>query len=228
MPGVTRSVLVSLGLFLGTGCAVAGALPPSRTDIGTTVIAGDGEMSSGFRFSTGAHLASGVKRRDFPVDVGAGYVYERLARSPGSANREMSEGARPRKEPVAADGADDLHGGYLDVAYTISRDRGHRSWLGARGELLMQSGLDENSRVAGAYARVAWEIFKPSEGAFGGFSDGFGGGVGVSSGSAGLGLFLEAGAQRGEDDHSAFVATAGLCVRMPFLAGVFFDLCPRC
>ncbi len=207
---------------------MAGALPPSRTDIGTTIIAAEGEMSSGFRFSTGAHLASGVTRRDFPVDVGAGYVYERLARSPESSeSRDLSAGDR-MGETRAAAGTDDLHGGYLDVAYTISRGRGHRSWLGARGELLMRNGLDEDSRVAGAYARVAWELFKPSHGLFGGFSDGFNGGVGVSSGSAGLGLFLEAGAQRGEDDQSAFVATAGLSVRLPFLAGVFFDLCPRC
>ena len=69
---------------------MAGALPPSRTDFGTTVISGEGEMQSGFRFSTGAHLASGTTRRDFPVDVGAGYVYERLARPPASAQRDMS------------------------------------------------------------------------------------------------------------------------------------------
>ena len=51
-------------------------------------------MQSGLRFSTGAHLASGTMRRDFPVDVGAGYVYERLARPPESADRD------PVGEPV--------------------------------------------------------------------------------------------------------------------------------
>ena len=111
------------------------------------------------------------------------------------------------------DDARDLHGGYLDVAYTLSRGHGHRSWIGARGELLFRGAPDVDSRVAGVYARAAWELFKPSEGLFGGFtSRGFGGGAGVSRGTSALGLFIEAGAQRGENDESAFVATAGLSV----------------
>ncbi len=43
---------------------------------------------------------------------------------------------------IDADDARDLHGGYLDFAYTISRGSGHRSWLGARGELLFRGAPD--------------------------------------------------------------------------------------
>jgi hypothetical protein len=236
MDVVSRLALVSLvlALVLDSACVAAGALPPSRTDVGTTVIAGDGEMSSGFRVATGAHLASASVRRDFPVDVGAGYVYERLARSHGSPTsretREMAAGDGSIATPtdVVDAGPRNVHGGYLEVAYTISRSHSHRSWLGARGELLIEDGLAENSRSTGLYARVAWELFAPSPSVFGGSTSGTAGGVGVAHGTAGLGLFVEAGAQRSEEDRSAFVATAGVSVRMPFLAGFFFDLCPRC
>jgi hypothetical protein len=226
---VSSFSLLAPVLILQTGCLVAGALPPSRTDIGTTVIAGDGEMESGIRFSTGAHLASGTTRVDFPVDIGAGYVYERLARPPASAVRDGAASHVSSAPMTDLDDARDLHGGYLDAAYTFSRGAGHRSWIGARGELLFRAAPDVDTRVAGVYARAAWELYKPGEGGFGGFtSRGVGGGVGVSHGTAGLGLFLEAGARRGEGDESAFVATAGLSVRLPFLAGLFFDLCPKC
>lgn len=229
MPWVRSFSLLSLALVLQTGCLMAGALPPSRTDIGTTVIAGDGQMHSGLRFSTGAHLASGTTRADFPVDVGAGYVYERLARPPATADRDPAANGLSSAPMTDLDDARDLHGGYLDAAYTFSRGAGHRSWIGARGELLFRAAPDVDTRVAGVYARAAWELYKPGQGGFGGFtSRGFGGGVGVSHGTAGLGIFLEAGAQRGEGDQSAFVATAGLSVRLPFLAGLFFDLCPKC
>ena len=226
---VSRSALVALAL-LGSGCA-AGALPPSRTDVGSTMIAGSGHMASGLRLTTGAHLASGTVNRDIPLDVGAGYVYERMGHpttSGPAASQSLAltgAGSTGRSKPL--DDHVDAHGAYLEVAHVIGRSQAHRSWLGARGEVLLRQSPEGRRPAAGAYARAAWELFAPRQGA-GGFTSECGGGAGVAYGSLGLGLFVESGAQWTEDLGTAFVATAGLSVRLPFLAGFAFDLCPRC
>jgi hypothetical protein len=200
---------------------VAGVLPPSRTDVGTTLIVQDGEMASGVRFSTGAHLASGSTRRDVPLDVGAGYVFERVEAAPGQEAMTLDAGDRTAGPRV------DAHGVYVEAAHVIARARGHRSWLGARGEVLSWQTAEGRQVSAGGYARLAWELFGPSEGG-GTFTSRCGGGAGFSYGSAGLGLFVESGVEWREEAEAAFVATAGLSVRLPIIGGFAFDLCPRC
>ncbi len=229
---MSRIALVAFTLSVHAGC-VAGVLPPSRTEIGSTVIAAGGEMSSGYRFATGAHLASGTTRRDVSFDVGAGYVFERVGRSPLSGSPAGSTSlalSAPGAESIApAEPADhvDAHGGYLEVARTLARGSGHRTWLGVRGEVLVREGPDGRRASTGVYARAAWEMFSPSAGA-GGFSSSCGGGAGVTYGSSALGVFIEGGTQRTVDDEAAFVATAGLTLRLPFVAGFAFDVCPSC
>jgi len=216
---------------LTAGC-VAGALPPSKTDVGELAIAGGGRLASGLRVATGVHWASGSMRRDTSFDVGGGYIYQRIAADDaaagGSAASErdgeragglISEDMRPAEYV-------EWHGGYLEVAHTIDRGGAHRSWLGARGELMLQA-PDARRATVGAYARAAWELFSPHEGV-GAFADGCVGGAGVAHGTLGLGVYVESGAQWSEDQGTALVATAGLSIRLPFVAGFVFDLCPGC
>ena len=230
LPGVIRTAHLALlaALAIDTGCA-AGVLPPSRTDVGTTVIAGSGQIESGLRFSTGAHLASGSIRRDAPLDIGAGYVFQRVARSPVSSEARAlaSAGAGPVEDAGDADDHADAQGAYVEFAHTIDRGSGHRSWMGARGEILARDAADGVHTSAGAYARLAWELFTPSRGA-GVYAEGCGAGAGFAYGTAGLGLFVEAGTQFTEGERAAFVATAGLSLRLPLVGGFAFNLCPHC
>jgi len=229
---VPRTALVALAaaaVLSSAGCA-AGLLPPSRTDLGSTVITDGGQLASGFRFSTGVHLASATLRRDVPLDVGAGYVFERFGAA-SSSGEAVSRRAGGPGDVNGADGADidhaDAHGGYLEVAHTVDRGRGHRAWLGARGELLARQTPDGRHATAGAFGRVAWEVFSTGQGG-GTFSSGCGGGAGFARGAVGLGLFVESGAQWTAEQSTAFVATAGLSLRLPLLGGFIFDLCPSC
>ena len=219
---IRLAALASLG-----GCA-AGVVPPSRTDIATTVIADQGEVTSGLRFSSGAHLASGVLRRDFPVDVGAGYVYERVEVAPSpdpiaaraTAPSPGGDGHAPRIE--------DAHGGYLEASHVIDRGRAHRTWLGVRGEVLGRR--TEDGRRADFFFNdtATTEIYTSGQGS-GGFTDRCGGGAGFSRGTSAIGLFVESGAQWVDDEEgAAFVATAGLSVRLPLFGGFVFNLCPKC
>jgi hypothetical protein len=186
------------------------------------MIAQDGRMVSGFRVSTGAHLASGFKRRDIPFDVGAGYVFERI--DADVAPEELAMSANGGETPTDHV---DAHGAYVEAAHVLSRGSAHRSWLGARGEVLTRETADGRRVSAGAHARLAWELFGPSEGG-GTFTTRCGGGAGFAYGSAGIGLFVESGAQWIEEEETAFVATAGLTLRLPLIGGFAFDLCPRC
>jgi hypothetical protein len=228
---MVRLALIALALApsLTAGC-VAGALPPSRTDVGELAIAGGGRLASGLRVATGAHWASGAMSRDTSLDVGGGYVYQRIAADDLGPPDLAAGAATSVRGPVDGEMRParyvEWHGGYLEVAHTIERSGAHRSWLGARGELLLQA-PDARRATVGGYARAAWELFSPREGA-GVFAEGCGGGAGVAHGTLGLGVYVESGAQWSEDQGTAFVATAGLSLRLPFVAGFAFDLCPHC
>lgn len=207
---------------------MAGVIPPSRTDVATTVIADRGQVTSGLRFSTGAHLASGVLRRDFPVDVGVGYVYERFESAPSPEAVAMRQTEPPTSGDAGARRIDDAHGGYLEASHVVDRGQAHRTWLGVRGEVLGRQTDDGRRAEVGGYARLAWEIYASGEGA-GSWSDRCGGGAGFSHGTSALGLFVESGAQWvGDEEGAAFVAMAGLSVRLPLFGGFVFNLCPKC
>src|SRR5687767_4585404 len=134
MPARTALLVV---VATQVACA-AGILLPSRTEVGSTVIAAGAAPQSGVRFATGAHLASGQTARDRDVDIGAGVVYERLA-APVAGSGESAPGgmAEPGGEPPEFI---DARGSYLDVAGVLQRGRSHRTWIGARTELLVQEG----------------------------------------------------------------------------------------
>ncbi|HEU5056175.1 MAG TPA: hypothetical protein VFU21_06610, partial [Kofleriaceae bacterium] len=205
---------------------VAGIVPPSRTEVGTTVIAGEGQPQSGVRFATGAHLASGQTSRERRFDVGAGMVYERLAAPPlGSQERPLAAAPTP---PSAGQPPEvlDAYGTYVDAAAVVQRGRWHRTWLGARSELLRQEGPTGPHAVSATFARVAWETYAPAHAA-GGFSSSNAFGAGFAYGSFALGLFLESGIRTTDGERPAFVAIGGMSLRMPWLGGFAIDLTPK-
>ena len=215
--------LVLLGAAqLGAGAGCAGmVLPPARTEVGSTVIAAGGQPTTGVRFSTGAHLASGSLSTSLPIDVGAGYVYEH-AGSDAPGRSDLALGAGGDSAPTA-DGVNS-QGAYLSAQHLLSHGGGSRSWLGLRGELLVQDGSDGRHTALGSYARIDWELIAPGKGE-GGYTDNCGGGAGVAYGVFGVGLYLESGVRWVESERSAFVTTAGLTLRTPFLAGLVLDTC---
>lgn len=216
MPSFASLLLVAAAAQ--TGCAaVAGVVPPSRTEFGSTVIADGHNPTTGIRFATGAHLASGQTRRNAKWDVGGGYVFERLGAQPVAAE---TDGAAPAGYHGGAEPIDhvDAHGGYVDVAHALESSHSHRSWLGMRGETLVQNAPDGPRLVNGVYARVAWELYGTGQGA-GATSDHKGIGYGFAYGAWALGLYAESGYRFVEHEQPAFVAMGGLSLRLPVFGG---------
>src|SRR5688500_18515944 len=119
-PGLAAVLVAAAASHVGCA-AVAGVVPPSRTEIGSTVIADGASPTTGFRFATGAHLASGQTRRDAKIDVGAGYVFERIG---APVSPEVDGGTHY----AAAEPIDhvDAHGAYVDVAHALESGHSHR------------------------------------------------------------------------------------------------------
>jgi hypothetical protein len=213
---VVRTVAVLALLQLGGGC-LPFALPPSRTDVGLSTVQGSAGGTSGLRVQSGVHLASGASGDDLGYDVGVGLIREV---SPPTANgdavlmsREPPRGAGPRS------------GGYLEIARAIARSSSRRTWVGLRAEYLESQDRDVASDASvGVGARIGWELFAPVS-ASGGELAGCGGVAGVAHGTAAVGVFAESGARRLPDGTIAFVATAGLSLRVPTVAGFVVDLC---
>lgn len=219
-----RSALL-VSVAVQTGC-FAGVVPPSQTEVGTTVIADGGRPQNGIRFATGAHLASGQTAPDRNLDIGVGVVYERLAAPPAGGEARALGAAAPME--VEAPAFIDAKGSYIDVAGVLQRAAWYRTWIGARSELMTQVGLDGERRAIGAtYARVAWEAYAPVK-ATGSGSDSSGAfGAGFAYGAFALGLFLESGIRYAEGEKPAFVAIGGMSLRMPWLGGFVFDPTPK-
>lgn len=213
---------MSVLVLAASGC-VGGALPPSRTDVGSTVVAGRGGPAHGLRVTTGAHTASATTRGDVGLDVGGGYVFEELAPSAEGEHVARVDGPPTTGAPPAARRA---HGGYLEVGRTLRQGDRNRIWLGVRSEILVPedqpSGLHHTVAV-----RAAWEVYATGAGG-GGFSDRCGGGAGYAHGQVGVGLYVDSGVRTGRGGESAIVATAGVTVRLPFVAGFAFSLCNGC
>jgi hypothetical protein len=220
-----RTALFVFLLASQVGC-FAGILPPSRTEVGTQSLIGGSASDSGVRFTTGAHLASGQTRRDGRLDVGAGFVYERLASPPPAASEDRALGAAPMEGEVPP-AINDARGGYIEVSGAVQRGRAHRTWVGARSEVLRQAGPDGNRALGTTVARLAWEVYAPVK-AVGAGSDSSGAfGAGLAHGAAGLGLFVESGVRYGEGEEPAFIAIGGVSLRLPWLAGFVIDPTPK-
>jgi hypothetical protein len=197
MPSLAMSLAA---LLLCAGCIIPFAVPPIRAELGAAApIARENPTS--LQVAVGSHLASGTRRDDQPFDLGAGYL-----RSQG-----------------IGEGADDSgHGLYLDGALFISRSRRVRTSVGGRGELLwMPMGTSVGARL-----RIDHELFGTGARDFRGDNR-----CGVTSGThigtAAFGIFAEAGPQRLPGGDLAWLAAAGVTVRLPASVGVFIGI-PGC
>lgn len=206
--------LLLLLAVLSEAC-VAAAVPPSRSEAGSTLHVNDGEIRSGTRLSTGAHWASASIKPSVDYDVGAGYVYERLDAPVGDITSKERQSSR----------TDVSHGGYLSAAAVLSENlrKRHRTWVGGRLEYLHTAEAAGGPNV-GILARVDWEVHAAVRGAAAG-SDSCGGGIGFAYGAIGLGLYLETGVRVQTVGDAAFTTTAGVSLRLPFLGGLVYNLC---
>lgn len=220
-------VRTALALLVSSQAACfAGILPPSRTDVGTQVMSGGGASSSGLRFATGAHLASGQTSRDGNLDVGAGFVYERLATPAPAGSEERALGAEPMTGEAVPEVVD-ARGSYIEVSGVLQRAASHRTWIGGRTEVLRQVGPDGSRAIGATVARLAWEVYAPVHGVGTGSDSSGAFGAGLAHGAVGLGLFLESGVRYAEGDEPAFIAIGGVSLRMPWLAGFVIDPTPK-
>ncbi len=208
--------LVVLVALPSVGC-VAGALPPSRSEIGTTMHRANGEVATGMRVASGAHLASASLGQRPDYDIGIGYIYE----SVDDSGHDISDGPSHGGEGDSL--ARTSHGAYASFATLVSNNEreNHRTWVGLRAEYLNSS---DGEQSVGVLARGTWEVFGAVDGG-GGFSDNCGGGAGYASGTAALGLYIEAGSRRNFDNEGSVSATAGVSLRLPFLFGFAYNLC---
>ena len=200
---VLRSVVVVVAGLLG-GCVIPFAIPPTRAEVGASSQVGQAGPNHGFHVGGGAHLASGNQRKDLPLDVGIGGFLD-----------------------VADHGAN-TGGVYVDTALFVERHHDTRTSLGMRGELRIQNDAmtGDHRYGAGAKLRIDHEIY-------GAVSDDFseddrcGVAVGSHHGNVGVGVYVEAGPVWQPDDGRAWLATAGLTLRMPSVMGVWVGI-PGC
>jgi len=207
----TRGLLLLVLLLPLSGCPFGAALPPSRTEVGqafTTV--NGGALAPNFHLKTGAHMAGASLNPRFPVDVGAGYLLESVQRD-GPPGRGW------------------VHGAYLEATLPL-REIGPRSrgFWGGRAELLWDSaGPATQTRLgAGVAARIGVEWFTLGEGTSP-FHSRCAAGVVYHRGATALGFFAEGGYQWLPEGRGAMIATAGISVRLPFMAMIGIGI-PYC
>ncbi|MDQ3366971.1 MAG: hypothetical protein M3680_16230 [Myxococcota bacterium] len=186
--------------ILTTGCVVPFAIPPMRGELGSSTRVGHaGEAgSSSLHAAAGTHIASGTQRRDQPYDIGVGWTFEQTRLTTS-------------------------HGIYADAAAFIDRTRRTRTSIGGRGELrTMTLGY-----AAAAKLRIDTEVYTPTKQSFSG-SDHCGAIAGAYHGISAVGLFAEAGrVWSTEPDGDAWVATAGVSMRIPSALGIYLGI-PGC
>ncbi len=184
------------------GCVLPYALPPTRMDFGAAHAFRDDEPTA-FHFAAGLHTASlgpATIPKSNVVDIGAGFVLD--------GDRE---GIRS-------------HGVYGEGSWFFLRGAHARLGAGIRGEALFSG----DRWGSGAYARLSGELFTVGSGVGQvDSSDGCGNSIFRWGGVPATGVYVEAGGQHLPDGREAAVATAGLLIRLPAVAGLWF-IFPGC
>lgn len=182
-------------LLVMSGCAIA--LPSTRTEVGRTAR----PDHNGTQVAVGADLASALPTTVSRIEVGAGLIY------------------RTRNES----GQGDLNwqkGGYLDLGYAVLNSKNARVIVGARGERYGAEGALKVLKL-----RVDAEVLAHTSGG-GAEAGGCSAVIGGSYGNVGLGVFAEAGRaftlgdEMADAGASGWVASAGITIRMPAVAGI--------
>ena len=196
---------VLLSSWLG-GCIIPFATPPLKGEIGASsrIAHEDERNSSSLHAAVGTHLASGTMTSKQPFDIGAGWVFEKTADS-------------------------HTNGLYVDGAFFVDKYKSSRTSVGARGEMRW---LEGEGHAYAAKLRVEAELFSAGSSDFES-NDHCGSSSGTHYGTGAIGLFVEggrvwepqmSGAMGGGD---AWVATAGITVRIPSAVGVWVGI-PWC
>ena len=197
-------------LLLATGCIIPFATPPLKGEIGGSTRVGratrlDGDemrtaSSSALHASAGTHVASATLTNKQRFDVGAGWTMERTKDS-------MSNGV------------------YLDTAWFIDRGGYARTSVGARGEVRW---LDGGAHGAAAKLRIDTELFTSGTTDFDSETK-CGSSTGTYLGTTAIGVFVEAGRAWAPEMNggNAWVATAGVTIRLPSSVGVWIGI-PWC
>jgi hypothetical protein len=155
------------------------------------------ETAPRLQAAIGPHLASGTLRRDQPFDVGAGYL-------------------------LGHDAGGTSHGIYVDAAKFIDRTRGARTALGGRASALRTP----MGTSMGARLRIDHELYGPDHSDFSG-GNLCGSTSGTRIGTLAAGMFAEVGPQRLPGGELAWLAAAGITIRLPASIGVYIGI-PGC
>jgi hypothetical protein len=190
------SALALAPLLIASACVIPFAGPPARMDFGAAHAFRDDEPT-GFHFAIGLHTASlgpeTIPRSDL-FDVGLGFTVD--------ADHDGTRGK----------------GFYGSGELFVLRRKYFRMGTGLRGEYLF-TGANWGS---GAYARVSGEFFATGTGSGDSHGNGCSDMVLAWRGVPATGVYVESGAQHLPDGREAFVATAGVSLRLPALAGILF------
>jgi hypothetical protein len=197
---ITRALAIAASL-IPIACVIPFAGPPARLDFGAAHAFRDDEQTA-FHFAIGLHSASlgpeTIPRSDL-FDVGLGFTVD--------ADHDGTRGK----------------GFYGSGEWFVVRRKYFRMGTGIRGEYLF-TGPNWGS---GAYARVSGEFFGSGTGSGDSHADGCTDMLLAWRGVPATGVYVESGAQHLPDGREAFVATAGVSLRLPALAGVLF-MFPGC
>ena len=197
-------------LLLATGCIIPFATPPIKGEIGGATRVGratrlDGDemhtaSSSALHAAAGAHVASATLTERQRFDVGAGWTMERT-------------------KDTASNGV------YLDTSWFIDRGGYARTSIGARGEFRW---LGDGAHGAAAKLRIDTELFSAGTSDFESDTK-CGTTAGTHFGTTAIGVFVEAGRAWAPEMNGgdAWVATAGVTIRLPSSAGVWIGI-PWC
>jgi hypothetical protein len=199
-----------LVLMFATGCIIPFATPPMRAELGGgTRIGGTpaqtdempaADSASSLHAAVGTHVASGTMTRKQTFDVGAGWTFDK-------SRAQTSNGI------------------YLEGAYFLDRMGTWRTSVGPRTELRW---LDDGGKAGAVKLRIDTEAYSAGERPFKGH-DKCGTAAGTTLGTSSFGFFVEGGRVWAPEQSggSAWIATAGITVRIPTALGVWVGI-PWC
>src|SRR5690242_6492091 len=188
--------------LLASGCIMPFAIPPTKVEVGAASRAGGTAPSTEMiHVAVGSHLASGTRSRTQKFDLGMGWIFS---------------------HDFATEMASNTNGLYVDGAVFVDRTHASRTGVGVRADV---SDAPGGVQLRGVL-RIDYEWFTPVDKPFKSDSK-CGTAAGVHVGSAGVGVFTEAGVMRLPSGEAAWTATAGVSFRLPSALGVAIGI-PWC
>lgn len=192
--GALAAVVAIAGATTDRAQAGAGFFPPLEVELGRSAIATRGGPDVGAtELLVGMSFAS-LYPKPTPVDVSLGWVASFVPAI---------------DEPVVGPSMDrpaNAGGAFVAVDWRAVEGKHWRGWLGGRGELM----ATEDVGVLGGFGRASIELWHPV------MAGGGGGGI---MGAVALSAWMEVGVRERPDRSLARVASAGIGLRLPLVAG---------